>query len=119
MKLQGSKEKPPAPPQPKIKQRVDVYQEKRRRIPKGGLDEWQLTETELLIRKTGNYLSDSEVPLQHADLHLNNRSSSTSLGLTVTLGAPLASLGEGLAERTGPPDPVMFMPFTRAVFSFE
>ena len=117
-KGKGKDELHRAPP-PFVKERLDVQQEKRRRIPKGGLDEWQLNEGEVLIRKTGNYLSDSEVPLQHADMHLNYRSSTTSVGIKVALAEPLLSLEEGNAERTGPPSDVIFRPFTRAVYTFE
>ena len=112
-------EKLPPPPSPFIKERLDIQQEKRRRIPKGGLDEWQLNEGEVLIRKTGNYLSDSQVPLQHAEMHLNHRSTTTSVGVKVNLAEPLLSLTEGDAERTGPPDDIIFRPFTRAVYTFE
>ena len=114
-----SKDKPHPPRNPFLKMRLDVLQEKRRRIPIGGLDEWQLNEGELLIRKTGNYLSMSEVPLQHADMHLNHRSSTTSVGVRIDLTEPILSLEEGDAERTGNPDDIIFRPFTRAVYTFE
>ena len=78
-----------------------------------------MTDEEHLIRKTGNYLSDSEVPLQHADMHLNYRSSTTSFGVTINLETPVLSLAEGDAERTGPPSEVIYRPFTRAVYTFE
>ena len=118
-KKRSSKIDLPQPHKPFIKQRLDVLQEKRRRIPIGGLDEWQLNEGELLIRKTGNYLNDSAVPLQHADMHLNYRSESTSIGLKIELQAPLLSLKEGDVERTGEPDEIIYRPFTRAVYTFE
>ena len=73
----------------------------------------------MLIRKTGNYLSDSQIPLQHAEMHLNHRSTTTSVGVRVGLAQPLLSLEEGDAERTGPPDDIIFRPFTRAVYTFE
>ncbi|GMH93870.1 hypothetical protein TL16_g12744 [Triparma laevis f. inornata] len=117
-KKRSSKIDLPQVRKPFIKERLDVLQEKRRRIPIGGLDEWQLNEGELLIRKTGNYLNDSAVPLQHADMHLNYRSESTSIGLKIELQAPLLSLQEGDAERTGEPDEI-YRPFTRAVYTFE
>ena len=101
---------------PNIKERLSVVQEKRRRIPKGGLDEWDLNEGERLVRKTGNYLADGEMDIWAG---ITRTRSSSTIGISCSLARPLRTLEEGDSQRTGPPDPVIYRPFTRAVYTFE
>lgn len=60
--LEGSSEPPPATPAaitdvaPRLKIRSDICQRKRREIPKGGVEDWHLSDEERFVRWPGAYL---------------------------------------------------------------
>ena len=77
---------------PKIKCRLNILQEKRRTIPKGGLDEWDLTEGERLVRKTGNYLNDGDMDIW---ANCTRTRESSTFGVTCNFANSLRTLQEG------------------------
>ncbi|CAN0241752.1 unnamed protein product, partial [Ectocarpus sp. 12 AP-2014] len=87
---------------PRLKMRTEICQRKRREIPKGGVEDWHLSDEERFVRWPGAYLdAGSSVGVRQANPT-----------------RPLRTLEEGSAERTGPAteEPRQF---SRAVFVVE
>ncbi|CAM9857076.1 unnamed protein product, partial [Discosporangium mesarthrocarpum] len=89
------------PVAPWLKLRSEICQAKRREIPKGGVEDWHLSEGERLVRQPGAYLD-----------------SGATLGIRVALPRPLRTLEEGSAEGTGPATEAPRL-FSRAVLVLE
>ncbi|CAB1098443.1 unnamed protein product [Ectocarpus sp. CCAP 1310/34] len=75
---------------PRLKMRAEICQRKRREIPRGGVEDWHLTDEERFVRWPG----------------------------ALSLARPLRTLEEGSAERTGPATEEP-RPFSRAIFVVE
>ncbi|CAM9197164.1 unnamed protein product, partial [Hapterophycus canaliculatus] len=98
---------------PRVKMRSEICQRKRREIPKGGVEDWHLSDEERFVRWPGAYLD--------AGSSLGVRQASTendTLVNILSLARPARTLLEGSAERTGPAteEPP---PFSRAVVVVE
>lgn len=72
--LEGNTEPSPATPAaiaavaPRMKMRSDICQRKRREIPKGGVEDWHLSDEERIVRWPGAYLdAGSSLGLRQVD----------------------------------------------------